>query len=102
MKPEPLTAGCAREIAGLRGLSRSDLFERWAALHGDPPIKTMTEDLLVRGNAYEMQIRQLGGLTPAESKALGALARGRTPPVAVGALHFCEASPQFSEAILRC
>ncbi len=28
--------------------------------------------------AYEMQVRQLGGLTPAERKALGALARGRS------------------------
>jgi hypothetical protein len=80
MKPEPLTAGCAREIAGLCGLSRGDLVERWIGLHGSPPIKTMTEGLLARGIAYEIQIRQLGGLTPAEKKALGALARGRTNP----------------------
>ncbi len=80
MKPEPLTAGCAREIAGLCGLSRADLIERWVGLHGSPPIKTMTEGLLARGIAYEMQVRQLGGLTPAERKALGALARGRPNP----------------------
>ncbi len=40
----------------------------------------MTEGLLVRGIAYELQVRQLGGLTPAERKALGALAQGRTNP----------------------
>ena len=80
MKPEPLTAGCAREIAGLCDLSRADLVERWVGLHGSPPIKTMTEGLLARGIAYEIQIRQLGGLTPAERKALGALARGKTSP----------------------
>ena len=80
MKPEPLTAGCAREIAGLCGLSRADLVERWVGLHGSPPIKTMTEGLLARVIAYELQVRQLGGLTPAERKALGALARGRTNP----------------------
>ncbi len=40
----------------------------------------MTEGPLVRGIAYEMQARQLGGLTPAERKALGALARGRPNP----------------------
>ena len=78
MKPEPLNAGCAREIAGLCGLSRADLVERWVGLDGSPPIKTMTQDLLARGIAYEMQVRQLGGLTLAERKALGALARGRT------------------------
>ncbi len=80
MKPEPLTAGCAREIAGLCGLSRADLAERWIGLHGSPPIKTMTEGLLARGIAYEMQVRQIGGLTLAERKALGALARGRSNP----------------------
>jgi hypothetical protein len=80
MKPELLTAGCTREVASLRGLSRVDLVERWAALHGSPPIKTMTEDLLARGIAYEMQVRQLGGLTPPEMKALGALAQGRPKP----------------------
>ncbi len=40
----------------------------------------MTEGLLARGIAYEMQVRQIGGLTPAERKALGALARGRINP----------------------
>jgi hypothetical protein len=40
----------------------------------------MTEGLLARGIAYEMQVRQIGGLTPAERKALGALAQGRSDP----------------------
>ena len=80
MKPEPLNAGCAREIAGLCGLSRADLIERWVGLQGSPPIKTMTEGLLARGIAYEIQIRQLGGLTPPERKALDALAQGRSNP----------------------
>ncbi len=83
MKPEPLTAGCAREIAGLCGLSRADLVERWVGLHGSPPIETMNEVLLERGIAYELQVRQFGGLTPAERKALVALARGRANPTPV-------------------
>ena len=80
MKPESLNAGCAREIDGLCDLSRADLVERWVGLHGSPPIKTMTEGLLARGIAYEIQIRQLGGLTPPERKALGTLAQGRSNP----------------------
>ena len=40
----------------------------------------MTEGLLARGIAYELQVRQLGGLSPAERKALGALAQGRSNP----------------------
>ncbi len=80
MKPEPLNAGCAREIAGLCGLSRADLVERWVGLHGSLPIETMTKGLLARGIAYEMQVRQIGGLTPSERQAHGALAQGRTNP----------------------
>ncbi len=80
MRSEPLTTDCAREIAGLCSLSRADLIERWVGLHGSPPLKTMTEGLLAWGIAYEIQIRQLGGLTPPERKALGALAQGRSSP----------------------
>ncbi len=80
MTPEKLTTDCAREIAGLSALPRADLVERWIELHGSAPLKTMTKDLFVRGIAYEMQVRQIGGLTPAEKKALGALAQGRTDP----------------------
>ncbi len=40
----------------------------------------MTEGLLARGIAYELQVRQIGGLSPAERKALGALAQGRSNP----------------------
>ncbi len=80
MKPEPVNAGCAREIAGLCALSRADLVERWVGLHGSPPLRTLTEGLLARGIAYEIQIRQRGGLTPPERKALGALAQGRPNP----------------------
>ncbi len=80
MNSEHVTGDCAREIAGLCGLSRADLVERWVGLHGSPPSETMTEGLLARGIAYEMQVRQIGGLTPAERKALGALAQGRSSP----------------------
>ncbi len=80
MTPEKLTTDCAQEIAGLCGLSRADLIERWVGLHGSPPIETMTEGLLARGIAYELQVRQIGGLTPAERKALGAFAQGRSNP----------------------
>ncbi len=80
MKPEPSNGRYTWEIAGLCGLSREDLVERWVELHGSPPIKTMTEGLLARGIAYELQVRQIGGLTPTEQKALGALAQGRPKP----------------------
>ncbi len=80
MKPEPLKAGCAREIAGLSALPRADLVERWIELHGSAPLKTMTKDLFIRGIAYEIQVQQHGGLAQAEKRALAALARGKGKP----------------------
>ena len=77
----PMTsAGFEKEIGALADLPRPDLVERWVELHGSAPLKTLTKDLLVRGIAYERQVRQRGGLTPAEKKALTALAQGRTDP----------------------
>ncbi len=80
MKTEPLNVACAPEIAAVCGLSRTDLIELWIDLHGSAPSKTLTTDLLVRGITYEIQIRQHGGLTRAEKKALDALTQGRSNP----------------------
>ena len=65
------------EIAELGDLPRGDLVERWTGLHGSAPPQRLTKDLLVRGIAYELQARELGGLTAAEKKALIALAEGK-------------------------
>jgi len=78
MKTESFNVDCAREIADHRDLSRADLVERWIEFHGSAPPKTLPKDLLVRGIAYEMQVRQFGGLSPVEKKALTALAQART------------------------
>lgn len=69
---------CTAWIVNLRGLPRADLIRRWAALHGSSPPRTLTMDLLVRGIAYEVQVRRQGGLTAPEKKALAALAEGKT------------------------
>ena len=81
MAVDSLKSDCAREIAGLAGLSRANLFERWIEIHGSAPSKTLTKDLLVRGIAHALQEQQHGGLTRAEKKAFVALARdGNTAP----------------------
>lgn len=56
MKPELSNADCVRVIANLYGLSRTNLVERWVGLHESPPLKSMTNNLLARGIAYEMQV----------------------------------------------
>lgn len=75
-----MTESLAEEIAGLNGLSRADLTERWIRMHGAAPNKTMTKDLLVPGIAYAIQEKQHGGLTGVEKKALAALAQGKASP----------------------
>jgi len=77
MVSETLPKGVAREIAELPDLPRDALVERWIEFYGIPPIKTLTKDLLVRAIAYEMQVQEQGGFTPAEKKALIALAEGK-------------------------
>jgi hypothetical protein len=68
------------EIAVLFDLPRRGCVARWIEILGAAPPKTLTKDLLVRGIAYEMQTRQLSGLTAAEKKRLVALAQGRRNP----------------------
>lgn len=77
MMSETLPEGTAGEIGRLVELPREALVERWIGVYGKPPLKTLTKDLLVRAIAYEMQVRDLGGVTPAEKKALMALAEGK-------------------------
>jgi len=76
----PLNADCAREIASLFGLSRTDLVDRWTEIHGSAPNKIMTKDLLVRGIAYAIQEQHHGSLRSVEKKGLAALARGNATP----------------------
>jgi len=65
------------EIAELGDLPRGDLVERWTSLHGNAPPQRLTQDLLVRNIAYELQARELGGLNAVEKKSLAAFAAGR-------------------------
>lgn len=73
-----LSEKAAREVDGLRDLSRDQLVNQWASLFGQAPPKRLTLDLLVRGIAYERQVHELGGLSSKERKKLAAIAEGRS------------------------
>lgn len=60
----------AREIAGLADLDRTELVARWVEFYGDPPPKSVSQALLRKAVAHEMQCRALGGLAPATRRAL--------------------------------
>ena len=64
------------EIAALYELSRPVLVARWKKLcRADPP-KGLSQRLLVRGIAYEMQAKRYGGLKPATARRLRMIADG--------------------------
>ena len=53
-------------VESLVGLSASTIFElrgEWRRLHRAPPPMRMSRDLLLRGIAYKLQERPLGGLS---------------------------------------
>ena len=52
-----------REIEGLRRMSREQLKDRWRALYKAAPPAAFTPDLLVRGIAWKLQEKALGGLS---------------------------------------
>jgi hypothetical protein len=64
------------EIAALDELSRPALVARWQRLcRADPP-KGLSQRLLIRGIAYEMQAKRYGGLKPATARRLRMIAGG--------------------------
>ncbi len=56
-------------VAGLKGLSRQELKDRWRDLHKAEPPASFTPDLLARGIAWRLQENALGGL-PTEARRM--------------------------------
>ena len=68
--------GLEFEIAALYELSRPVLVAHWRKFcRADPP-KGISQRLLVRGIAYEMQAKRYGGLKPAAARRLRMIADG--------------------------
>ena len=65
-----------REIGALAGLSRADLVERWRGFYRANPPKGISQRMMVRAIAYEMQAKKYGGLKPAASRQLQRIAAG--------------------------
>lgn len=67
----------AEAIATLQSLTNDDLRQRWAEIFRSPPPKHISRDLLLRGIAYRIQEKALGGLKPATKRRLLKLAEQR-------------------------
>lgn len=58
------------DLAGLSGLDRSALVERWRILNDAEPPANISRPLLLRAAAYRMQEQILGGMKPASRRFL--------------------------------
>ena len=68
------TDGLAAEMETLQSLTNDSLRERWAETFRRSPPKYISRDLLLRGIAYRIQEKALGGLKPATKRRLLKLA----------------------------
>jgi hypothetical protein len=64
-----------REIAALDALDRPVLLQRWRSVFGRQAPPRLSQSLLVKAVAHEMQVRAFGGLSPRTIRALKAAAK---------------------------
>ena len=62
----------AAELARLDCLASLGLRQEWRRLHQTPPPKRLSRDILLRGLAYKIQERALGGLSKSTMRKLQA------------------------------
>jgi hypothetical protein len=60
------------ELAQLATLSRDDLAQRWKAAFGSAAPSGVRRELLLRGVAWDLQAKRLGGLSPVARRLLKA------------------------------
>ena len=69
-----VTDQMAASLAALQSLSNDDLRRRWTEVSRRSPPKHTSRDMLLRGLAYRLQEKALGGLKPATRRRLSKLA----------------------------
>ena len=69
----------AEELAGIPGLPRKALVERWEKAHGGPPPKGISRRLLEYSAAYQLQSKSCGGLKPNVMRKLRLSATEKSP-----------------------
>jgi hypothetical protein len=67
-------ASIEAEIARLRDVGVAELRQRWLDLYGRPVPKYVRRDLMVRGVAYQMQVKAFGGLSEVTKQRLREIA----------------------------
>ena len=60
----------ASDLAQLEGLAILEVWQEWWRLHQTPPPMRLSRDILLRGIAYKLQERALGGLSKSTLRKL--------------------------------
>lgn len=82
--------------------SRAELIEEWIKAYRRPPPKGISTRLLEYAAAYNAQVRQFGGLTPATHRALHALAaEPRDKPLSAGRKGAANTPPAPGTRLVR-
>ncbi len=74
--PAMTVARLEREVDALADRTRAELLERWRTHYRADPPKGISQSLLVRAIAYEMQTKRYGGLKPTTDRRLRMIANG--------------------------
>ncbi|MDO8360971.1 MAG: DUF2924 domain-containing protein [Devosia sp.] len=69
-RPSSLDDRVRDDIAALDGLDLGQLREMWQKLYRTPAPKTLRRELLIRGCAYQIQVKAYGGLSPKTRRKL--------------------------------
>lgn len=69
-----LPSALVERIRSLTDLDKPTLRDQWQELHDMPPPRALSKDLLIRGIAYRIQEKALGGLSKTTLRKLQTLA----------------------------
>ncbi len=82
-----------REVGVLADLDLYALRDRWQALFGNPPPKSLRRDFLARACAHQIRVKAFGGLSSATKRKLRAIAEAARTGNIDGALGSLRIKP---------
>ena len=74
------TLGLNQAIADIERLDRSECLDRWREAFSRPPPKHLSPQFMKRVLTWDLQNKELGGLSAGTERRLRQVASGKTPP----------------------
>lgn len=74
------TFGLSQSIAEIDGLDRGECLDLWRGVFGRPPPKYLSPQFMRRVLIWDLQNKEMGGLSAGTERRLKRIAFGKTPP----------------------